>query len=256
MAESNRRALRELVEGASLSADRIAVETRSIYDAILAASRYLKTPNFTAFHPDDLQFLFQRYDQTFFGGHCRDLVADAIQFRISPRMTKAGGKTSVYRRRDVPEFRSYEIAVSSTLLFQTFGTVERAIRVTGVECRDRLEALQRIFEHEMIHLVEFLLWDTSQCSENRYQAIASGLFGHTDHRHQLVTTRETACRKFGIHIGSRVRFRFEGMEHVGVVNRITRRATVLVENDHGSPYSDGKRYSTYYIPLGMLNLVE
>jgi len=46
------------------------------------------------------------------------------------------------------------------------------------------------------------------------------------------------------------------MRHVGRVNRITRRATVLVENPHGALYSAGKRYRTYYVPLPMLNKVK
>ena len=43
-----------------------------------------------------------------------------------------------------------------------------------------------------------------------------------------------------------------GARHVGVVNRITRRATILVESDAGTAYSDGKRYLKFYIPLTML----
>ena len=36
---------------------------------------------------------------------------------------------------------------------------------------------------------------------------------------------------------------------MGHVNRITKRATVLVENQQGEHFTDGKRYETYYIPL-------
>ena len=43
---------------------------------------------------------------------------------------------------------------------------------------------------------------------------------------------------------------------VGVVNRITRRATVLVEDQHGLPYSDGKRYKKFYVPFGSLEAAE
>ena len=53
-------------------------------------------------------------------------------------------------------------------------------------------------------------------------------------------------------VGDRVTFLFEGVRHVGVVNRITRRATVLVESPAGTAYSDGKRYVKFYIPLPML----
>jgi hypothetical protein len=36
---------------------------------------------------------------------------------------------------------------------------------------------------------------------------------------------------------------------MGLVNRITKRATVLVEDAEGQKYSDGLRYKTYYVPI-------
>ena len=36
------------------------------------------------------------------------------------------------------------------------------------------------------------------------------------------------------------------------MNRITKRATVLVEDPQGILYSDGKHYKAFYIPLPML----
>jgi len=40
------------------------------------------------------------------------------------------------------------------------------------------------------------------------------------------------------------------------VNRITKRATVLVEDERGMRYSDGKRYAKFYVPVASLELVE
>jgi hypothetical protein len=34
--------------------------------------------------------------------------------------------------------------------------------------------------------------------------------------------------------------------------RITRRATVLVENPRGEEFTDGRRYLTFYVPLPLL----
>jgi len=42
------------------------------------------------------------------------------------------------------------------------------------------------------------------------------------------------------------------VRHEGTVNRITKRATVLVEDPEGEPYSDGKRYRKYLVPLQLL----
>lgn len=164
----------------------------------------------------------------------------------------AGGKTARYTPRNGSGRPYYEISVSTTLLFHTFQDVDRPIVVCGLPCGDRLEALQRVMEHELVHLIEMLIWTKSSCSAARFQAIASRFFGHTDHRHQLVTPVEKAITQFGIRPGDRVRFRFDGVEHVGKVNRISRRATVLVEDQRGPRYSDGKRYAKFYVPMAML----
>lgn len=248
--------LRQLVENLQRSRGEITRATQRIHADVIDASAYIDAPNFTSFHPDDLYHLFDEYDRLFFDGLCRRVIGDTeLRFRISKRMTRTGGTTARLGRRGDPASTRYEITVASTLLFQTFHDIERPILVTGIECRDRLQAMQRIFEHEMIHLVELLLWERSSCKARRFQSIAGRMFGHTDHRHQLVTSRERAATRFGLHPGSRVRFRLDGAEYVGIVNRITKRATILVEDETGPQYSDGKRYAKFYIPLGMLEPV-
>jgi hypothetical protein len=72
----------------------------------------------------------------------------------------------------------------------------------------------------------------------------------------LITPREKAFVKFGIQPGMVVRFRFDGIDHVGVVNRVNKRTTVLVEDGRGEQYSNGKRYAKFYIPVQMLEAME
>jgi hypothetical protein len=243
----------ELLRSTELPAEEIASRTAAIHAEALGRSRYLDGPNFTVVHPDDLKFLFAEYDRRFFEGRFQAAVdGSPLHFRLSPRLTSAGGKTTRLRPRRGNSPVKYEIAVSTTLLFQTFHDLERQVVVTGIVCRDRLEALQRIFEHELVHLAEMLAWNDSSCRAPRFQTIARRFFAHTDHRHQLITPRERAAVKFGVRPGGRVRFRFNGRELQGVVNRITRRATVLVEDPKGEPFSDGRRYLTYYVPPELL----
>jgi len=97
-----------------------------------------------------------------------------------------------------------------------------------------------------------LAWGDSYCTQKRFQSIASRIFGHRDHRHQLITQRERAAVKYKIKTGDPVTFRLDGRVLKGFVNRITRRATVLVEDPQGAPYQNGKRYAKYYVPLQML----
>ena len=52
-----------------------------------------------------------------------------------------------------------------------------------------------------------------------------------------------------------VGFTYSGQWLRGRVNRVTKRATVLVEHAKGRKYTDGKRYLKYYVPLGELEVV-
>ena len=61
--------------------------------------------------------------------------------------------------------------------------------------------------------------------------------------------------KFGIKVGDQVRFRLDGAQYAGIVNRITKRATVLVKDPQGVRHSDGNRYATFYVPVELLEPV-
>ena len=249
--------LAELALSTQLTPDVVTQRTRGIYRQLLDTSRYVKSGNFRSIHADDLATLFAAYDSAFFRGACGQALRGVkLEFRISTRMTSAGGKTYRYTPRCRGGQPWYEIAVSAPLLYQTFRDVDRPVTVCGVSCRDRLEALQRIFEHELIHLVELVCWSDSECSAPRFQSIASGLFVHEEHTHNLITQSERAAVKFGIRPGSRVQFEYEGRLYVGLVNRVTKRATILVEDPHGMRYSDGRNYTKFYIPLDHLQPVS
>ena len=243
------------------------VDARStrIYDEILTQSPNLRVGNFTLIGTDDLERLFSAYDREFFRGRLAEMLhedgAHPMSFRLSRRLVGAAGQTMRLVRpvrrngRDTTQVE-YEITVSSTLLFHTFQNVDRKVMVGGLECRDRLEALQRIFEHELLHLAEFLGWGRSNCKQANFHALSRRIFAHEGVYHKLVTPREEAGVTYGIVPGDMVTFEHEGTRHVGRVNRITRRATVLVESPNGRPYSDGKHYLRFYVPLLLLRKTE
>ena len=229
-------------------------QQHAVFDATLRLSRCMDGPNFTRVGADVLQRMVLLYDEMFFDSQLiRAARREGISFGWSSRMTKNAGKTVTHYtagRGKGP--RRFEIILSSTLLFQTFDDVDRPVEVTGMVCRNRLEAMQRVVEHELVHLAEMLVWDSSSCSQKRFHGVANRFFGHTEHRHDLITQAERAARKFKLRPGSRVRFRFEGKSLTGTVNRITRRATVLVADPKGERFSDGRRYRRYYVPLEQL----
>ncbi len=234
--------------------ERIRAWTREIGRELLAASSWIDDPDFTAIHPDDLAFLFDAYDRRFLRGLARRrLGPQALVFRLSSRMTRAGGKTT--RRLKADGRAHYEIAVSTEVLFNGFADDDPEVSVAGIPCANRLEALQRIIEHEIVHLVEFLGTGKSNCGARPFQELAHRLFRHQTHTHTLITRAERAARH-GIRVGSRVSFLHRGKRLAGRVNRVTRRATVLVEDPEGERYSDGGRYRKYYVPLAGLELED
>ncbi len=235
-------------------AQRIRAWTREIGRDLLAASSRISEPNFTAIHPDDLAFLFRAYDRRFLGDFARrSLAPGAIVFRLSSRMTRSGGQTT--RRVSADGGADYEIAVSTEILFNGFADGDPPVTVAGIPCTNRLEALQRVFEHELVHLVEFLGTGTSNCRASPFQELAHHLFRHRHHTHTLVTRRARAAEQ-GIHIGSLVSFIHRGRYVEGRVDRITKRAAVFVEDPEGQWYADGRSYTKYYVPLDELGAVE
>jgi hypothetical protein len=227
---------------------------RLVQDYLLAQSRHVRQADFEEIHKEDLQLLFAAYDCFFLEGLGREALGGRrLSFRLAPRMTRAGGKTARMVARDGTV--SYEISIAVMMLFDSFRPGARQVTVCGMECGSLLDALGRIFEHELVHLIENMCWAHTDCAAPRFQEIARRLFGHVSHTHNLITQRERAAES-GIRVGSQVRFQFEGRELEGRVNRITKRATVLVEDPAGMLYSDGLRYKGYYVPLGHLQRLE
>ena len=223
-------------------------KTKRIYSQILAQSKNFDEGNFTRIGTDDLKNLFNLYDLYFFDRFFYKGYRRRIYFRLSGRMTRAAGMTTYTKHTNI-----FEITLSTTLIFQTFDDVKREVVVNGVVCHDRLEASMRVLEHEIIHLLEVVLFGSSSHSRPRFKQLVRNIFGHTDVTHQLVTQPEIAHKKFDLQVGDEVSFEYEGNTHKGIIIRITKRATVIVKNAQGL-YEDsqGTRYSKYYVPLNLL----
>ncbi len=229
----------------------------SVYRQVIRNSKLINTGNFRALSSEDLGTLFHALDENYFDGNvsalCEQTAASPLQFRLSTRMTSSGGMTTMQRQRGLGRRKKFEIAVATTPLFETF-KLDSSAQVGGIKCHNRLEALQRIMEHELIHLVEMLLWEHSNCSAKQFREIVLRFFGHLESNHQLLTPRDVAKKKLGISTGDAVSFELHGNVVTGFVNRISKRATVLVASSQGTRYSDGQRYQKFYVPLNRLRL--
>ena len=175
--------------------------TEAVYHYMRTNARSIDRGNFSNLCSSDLGLLFQINDEYFFEGEvaklCERIAHRPLSFRLSTRMTSAGGmttmQTSKIRRKPQIDF---EIAIATTPLFASFRDDENAI-VSGIPCNDRLEALQRIMEHEMVHLIEMLLWTNSNCSANPFKNIVRRFFGHTESKHQLAYPQRPGEKETG-----------------------------------------------------------
>ena len=227
-----------------------------VYDHVLKNSSSFSTPDFRTISPADLGLLFQVTDEIFFDGLvgkvCEQVAARPLSFRLSTRMTSTGGMTTMQRpARSLSRLFEFEIAIATTPLFESFKGSDKA-SVGGVNCENRLQALQRIMEHEMVHLIELLLTKDSNCSAKPFKRIVRNFFGHTQSNHRLMTPSDIAKTRLGISPGDRVCFKRNGKTISGILQRVTKRATVLVPDNRGTAYDDGHLYSKYYVPLTLL----
>ena len=230
------------------SPSQIDYKTKLIYDSIIEKSANIDCGNFRIIAVSDVALIFRLYDRYFFEGFFTDRLDGDLSFRISKRMTRAAGKLSLDRKQ-----KYFTLTLSTFLIFQTFSDIEREISVNGIICRDRLEATMRVIEHETIHLLEYMLFGNSSCSNIRFKNLSAEIFGHKGVTHQLVTQWERAQVKFDLKVGDKVTFTFEDEIFKGVIYRITKRATIMVRNRKGTYYdSKGNRYQKYYIPLRAL----
>ena len=256
--------LSQLALNLDLHAAEIQRRRRAVAVRLLKESTALRDVNFGTIQTRDLFELFCHYDELFFEGHLSSWFEHdryALKFRLSRRMTSTGGMTT-YRRSPLDSRAStqdtrqrtshdFEIAISSTLLFNTHFD-GRPVKVGGVPTANRLDALQRIFEHELVHLLEMLIWEDSSCARQRFKGIVRRLFGHLESNHQLLTPAETARTDWGISIGDRVQFLYRGNRMTGIVHGIQRRATVMVADPACPGHAPNQRF---YVPLERLQKV-
>ncbi len=237
-----------------LDPQRVAARYEAVREAMLRRP-HLRSANFERLTDADVAALFAAYDHHWFDGSLAQAVRREsgrdLVLGVSTTLSRSGGITRRRRTGRGTKVLSttYEIAVAGRLLKLSFTQPGQTLIVGGLTCHDRLEAAQRIMEHEIVHLYELLAWGQSSCRKPRFAAMVGRFFGHVGTHHGLVTPREHAQAAHGIRIGSEVTFTFKGTPMRGFVNRVHHRATVLVPADHGQPYNDGKRYAKYYIPL-------
>jgi len=237
-----------------------AASQHAVHDELVATS-FKNKPNFSSLSEKQLRRAYELIDEHLMGGNLGRLLRKEgrqLTFRVAPRMTSRAGQLLTEQAHP----KKHELAISSTLLCRTFSqdqaAVSRIIVVNGYQCLDRASALLRVLEHEMIHLLFCCEAMPEACRKQGhhgelFRKTVAQLFGHTDFRHDLVTPREQASVVNGVEAGCTVRFTLGRETLDGRVNRVTKRATILVSCNNKHPeareFSDGKHYRKFFIPV-------
>ena len=228
-----------------------------IMDLLSQKSAALNNPQLTAISTADLKLLFELYDEVFFQNWFKSNYKGKMRFSLSRKMTKSAGKTMCPKNigRIRPEELVLEIRIGVDF-FLYYGQLARNSTVCGLKTQSGLEALLLVFEHELCHVLEFLLYHKSSCGGKRFKTMAGNIFGHTDSYHKLPTNKQIAVKMLGLKIGDMVTFEHKEKKLTGLLYNIHKRATVLVPDRNG-PLADraGRRYTKYYVPLSLLKVV-
>lgn len=218
---------------------------------LIAASKNINDGNIKTIGTSDLKLMFELYDEVFFDNWFKNKYRGKLKFSLSKRMTKSAGKTICPKNIATinQEDLIIEIRISTDFLFQ-YDTIQDTKMVCGIKTKNSLDALLLVFEHELCHVIEFVIFYNSNCSKERFKNIARNLFGHNESYHQLPTYKQIAKQNYGFNIGDTIQFMFKDKTLHGVLYKINKRATVMVKDITGS-YTDknGNRYTKYYVPL-------
>jgi hypothetical protein len=207
--------------------------------------------NFTNLKNSDIKKLFDLYDDYFFGGSIMEKInssGSTIKFTSSPLggstfagkciMTKTGMKCD------------YELRFPSKLFLKLFTQKgsNKLLKTNGIICRNRLECLQLVFEHELVHLI-MNLWNYYDKSGDLYsshgklfQCMTKSLFDHTDYKHELFNEFEEGTEfitKSNAFVGMDVYILVDGKNTYGKITKVNpKNAQIQTENGkvYKSPY--------------------
>jgi hypothetical protein len=177
-----------------------------------------------------------------------------IIFKLSKQLSRAAGNTKT--KKNIGEIKDedieFEIKISLNHL-ENFDKIDRNKSVGGIEVNSKLDSLMLVFEHELCHVIEFLVYKKSDCSKQVFKDIIYNIFGQHETTHKLVSAKEVNYKMYGILPGDNVSFDYEGVEMHGIINKINKRAMVMSPSQHGK-YVDkkGQHYTKYYVPLNQI----
>jgi hypothetical protein len=150
-----------------------------------------------------LEEMFRLYDWLFFDEQISRIASErkhTFHVEVSSKMTKTAG---------ICKYKSQEctitIGISKPIYNQLFARDEKNHRMGGLLCVDKLDCVQKIFEHELVHaLINIFCNDVMIRTPGKkgfiyhpqiFKDIVHAQFGHTEFRHDLLAGEGSEVEK-------------------------------------------------------------
>ena len=185
----------------------------------------------------DLEFLFKLYDNYYFSGELSENLN--IILKYSNKMTKTAGLVRYSKRKS-----DIKIVFSYPLIFQSYLKKPEGYIVNGIFCKNPVESLMRVLEHELSHLVEYILFGSTNCNKPQFIKIAYELFGHTENKHKIGLKIHDYGNIKQIKKGDKVSFPYRGKIYSGSVLGIRKNITVAIK--------ELNNIKKFYVPFSMI----
>lgn len=225
--------------------------------SLFKMSNTIKSEDFIAISNNDLYILFKLYDEIFLNDWFKDNFKGNINFVLSRQLTKAAGNTRTKKNivKLKPEEIEFEVKISLNHLIN-FDKIDRDKTVGGINVNNKLDSLMLVLEHELCHVIEFIVCYKSSCSKEPFKNLIYDVFGQKESTHNLISYKEVTLSEYGLKMGDNVKFQFKEKEISGFINRINKNAIVMCPSPRGK-YVDkaGNFYTKYSVPLSCLQKI-
>lgn len=239
----------------------IAKKRGSIRQRFIDASDHIIDQDIKRLEAEDLYRLVVIYDELFLGNVLKLDSSIKFTFDLSKTLDRVGGLTQIYMKqikspskKVIKSIQSIKISINTSMVYD-FQFTDEARYSCGIQVKNSLEVLMIIIEHELCHVLEFLMYKKSDDNGRVFKQLTLNLFGHTSQTHSLMTNQEKQIRLYKVMPGDDVKFILNGRAVNGLVERCNLKdALVLVFDSKGKFIleSNGKRYTKYKIPIGSL----
>jgi hypothetical protein len=137
--------------------------------------------NVSKMNNTDLYKIFKSYDKQCFNGDIEKYLNKkkySLKFKT--------GNNDTFSTEGFCIFKNCYYVISIPV--DKFKSVNGLTNVAGDYCKDQLECLQRVLEHEIVHLIIFLFCGDLNVADQHgrlFMSFVGDIFHHTDHRHYI-----------------------------------------------------------------------